>query len=291
MTNSNFMHNQPTLAPSQHIPYQPPPPPISSELTLSCKPFLATNPKPRLFLKRTCLGQGPKSMKYLIWKSHNGQKTWNIIRTPLKNITVCPKPHTLLQWAMGVSTLNLPHSSTPPFSTIFTSHHHQQPKPPTKPFNHNNMSSRHVKSFSNVLLPCIVVTFATSHWLRSRLKAEAPSNTVARKKADYVHSQRAIEGGRKNPDQNTVTAQRRHTFWKIQTSLRQPNPPKKTPWITRACSGHVTSSFNIRIRQLPHKPFRLPTHSRLNHHHKTYIHFSRQRTTQLAHTKSPRNVQ
>ena len=69
-------------------------------------------------------------------------------------------------------------------STVFTSHHHHQPNSPTEPSNHISMSSRHVKAFSNIrfhLLSDIVVTFATSHWLSSPLKAEVPQNTDTRK--------------------------------------------------------------------------------------------------------------
>ena len=47
------------------------------------------------------------------------------------------------------------------------------------------MSSRHVKSFSNIridLLRLKLVTFATSHWFRSLLKVWASANTVARKR-------------------------------------------------------------------------------------------------------------
>ncbi len=84
------------------------------------------------------------------------------------------------------STLNLSRILQHYLSTILTSHHQQHPKPQnlTEPSNHYRMSSRHVKSFYNIrtdLLPRIVVTVATSHWLMSPLKAEADSNTVARK--------------------------------------------------------------------------------------------------------------
>jgi hypothetical protein len=78
-------------------------------------------------------------------------------------------------------------------STIFTSHHHHQPQPPTEPSNQNSMSSRQVKSFSTTrigLLSSIEVTFETSHRLRSPLKARADKNTAARKedRFDYIHS-------------------------------------------------------------------------------------------------------
>ncbi len=110
------------------------------------------------------------------------------------------------------------------------------PQPPDGTLqSHNSMSSRHVKLFSAIqfdLLKDKVVTFATSHRLRSPLKAEAEPNTVARKKADYIHSQRARKEGRgKNPDQNAATAQRRQTFFKLHTSRQQPKPPSEPPWI------------------------------------------------------------
>ncbi len=53
-----------------------------------------------------------------------------------------------LQWAIEVRSISrmLQHN----LSTIFTSHHCHQPRPPTEPSNHNSMSSRHVKSFSTI---------------------------------------------------------------------------------------------------------------------------------------------
>ena len=90
------------------------------------------------------------------------------------------------------------------------------------------MSSRHVKSFSNIridLLEFILVTFATSHCFRSPLKVEAPSNTVPsntvarKKKADYIHTTtRKKRKVKHNRDQNTQTPQRRQTFFKLHTS-------------------------------------------------------------------------
>ncbi len=106
----------------------------------------------------------PPSKPPWITRACSGQKEWNIIRILHKNITISHKPHTLLQWAMRV------HS----FYIIFTSHHHHQPKSQAEPSYHNSISSHHVKSFFTIhidLLYSIVVTFATSHWLRSPLKA------------------------------------------------------------------------------------------------------------------------
>jgi hypothetical protein len=84
------------------------------------------------------------------------------------------------------STLNLPHFSTLPLYYLYITS-----SPLTTNPHHNSMSSRHVKSFSTIridLLSRISVTFATSHWLRSRLKVEAEANTVARKEG-RLHSQ------------------------------------------------------------------------------------------------------
>jgi hypothetical protein len=66
------------------------------------------------------------------------------------------------------STHNLPRSSTQHLSTIFTPLH-QKIKPPTGPLNHRI-------AFSTIridLLRYILVTFATSHWMRSRSKLVA----------------------------------------------------------------------------------------------------------------------
>jgi hypothetical protein len=97
------------------------------------------------------------------------------IKTSRKNITVYHKPHTLLQWNKWVHTQSHPHSSTPHLYRLYTTSS-PPAQPPTEPSNHNSMSSRHVRSFSNIridLLDCIVVTFATSHLLRSLLKVVA----------------------------------------------------------------------------------------------------------------------
>ena len=119
--------------------------------------------------------------------------------------------------------------------TSLPSLHHiitTNPKPPTETSNHTiAWASRHVKAFSTIrvdLLCCISVTLATSHWLRSPSKAEAWSNTVARKEG-RLHSQSTRKKRRrKNPHQNTQTAQRRQTFFELHTSLHQPKPPEWT---------------------------------------------------------------
>ena len=91
-------------------------------------------------------------------------------------------PYTLLQLVIRVHSISriLQHH----LFTIFTSHHHHQPQTPDKTLqSHNSMSLRHFKSFSTIhidLLYCTLVTFATSHRLRSPLKVVA-SNTITRK--------------------------------------------------------------------------------------------------------------
>ncbi len=78
------------------------------------------------------------------------------------------------------------------------------------------MISRHVMSFSTTrinLLSCIVVTLATSHWLRSPLKAEAAWNTVA-KKEGRIHSDSTRKKRRRKEDlwsKILLTVQRRQT--------------------------------------------------------------------------------
>jgi hypothetical protein len=172
---------------------------------------------------------------------------------------------------------------------------------------HNSMSSRHVKSFSTTridLLRYILVTFATSHWLRSPLKAEAPQNTVPRKEG-RLHSQSTRKKRRRkdeNPDQNTETDQRKQHILQTTYSTRFtiPNPPSQPPSITRPCSGHVTSPSNIpidlmscvlvtRITQLQHKPFCLPTHSHFRQHHPTYIR-PPPTTLTITHKSTPRPI-
>ncbi len=133
-------------------------------------------------------------------------------------------------------------------STIFASHYHHQPNPPTEPSNHNSMSSCHVKAFSNMridLLYSIVVTFATSHWLRSPLNFWASVNTVARKEG-RLHSQSTRKKrSRKNPDQNTVKAQIMQNILRI-TYI---TPPTQTPEWT---SSNHKSMFRWRYVILKH---------------------------------------
>ncbi len=105
--NSNYMHNQTALVPSQHIPHPPPahfPNHISTSFTSRHHHHFASSHSPP------------------------GQKAWSIIRISHKNITVSHKPHTLLQWALGLNLIFrlLQHH----LSTIFKSHHHHQPQTP-----------------------------------------------------------------------------------------------------------------------------------------------------------------
>ncbi len=119
--------------------------------------------------------------------------------------TLSHKPHTLLQ---------LPWESTAPSpqcynNTYLPSLHHiitTNPKTPTEPPNRNSLSSRHIKSFSTIridLLAAILVTFATSHWLRSPLKALAVFwadwNTVARKRWPITFTSNAQEKKAEEP--------------------------------------------------------------------------------------------
>ncbi len=213
------------------------------------------------------------------------------------------------------STLNLPHSSTPPLYHLYSTSSPPTPNlrlnpPITKPWVHVTSS----QSFSNMridLLLDIVVTFATSHWLRSPLKTETnlkknvgrQENTVARKEG-RLHSQSTRKKSRrKNPDQILKqTKEGKHSSNYTYFAL----PTQTTEWT----SLHHKSMFRSRYVILKHT-YRLDvmhaggtnqttsTQTLLtpnalalapNHHHPTYIHFPRQQSTQLAHTK-PRNVQ
>ncbi len=150
------------------------------------------------------------------------------------------------------SILNLPHSSTPPLYHLYiTSHRHYQPKNSTNPSNHNIMSWRHVKTFFTIhidLLWDIVVTFATSHWLRSPLKTLVTANTVARKEGRSHSKLTRKKKRRRNPDQNTVTAQRRQTLFNHYTSLHQPKPRMnllKSQENVQATLHHVTLRIDL----------------------------------------------
>ncbi len=99
-----------------------------------------------------------------------------------------------------------------------------------------------------------MVTFATSHWLRSPLKVEAWTNTVAKTRRPITCTVNAQnkKGRRKNPRIKQYCDSPK----KAKDSLndrhsrhqpKQPPPPSEPPCITRCiCSGHVTSSSNIR---------------------------------------------
>ncbi len=109
---------------------------------------------------------------------------------------------------------------------------------PTEPSNHNSMSSRHANSFSNIridLLANILVTSATSHLLMSPLKTEASANTV--------NAQEKKAKGRTLIKRLCKPKEGKHSSNYIHHATN-PNP---RVGITRACSGHVTSSSNIRI--------------------------------------------
>jgi hypothetical protein len=117
-----------------------------------------------------------------------------------------------------------------------------QPKPPTEPYNHKSMSSRHVKSFSILridLLNCISVTFATFHVLRSPLKAEAHSNTVPGKE------------GLRTLINILETAQRRQAFFKLYHST---NPFNYNSMLT---SRQVIPKYNNRLTTIHRYNFHL----------------------------------
>ncbi len=111
-------------------------------------------------------------------------------------------------------------------STISTSLHHiitTNPNPRLNPpiTIDNSMSSRHVKSFSTIhsyLQSLISVTFATSHWLRSPLKAEARPNTVARQEG-RLHSQSTRKKRRReiSSDHLKEISKYQNRFWIIFT--------------------------------------------------------------------------
>jgi hypothetical protein len=147
-------------------------------------------------------------------------------------------------------------------TTSLPSLHHiitTNPEPPTEPSNYNSMSARHVKSFSTIrvdLLAFISVTLATSHWLRSPSKAEAPANTVARKEG-RLHSQSTRKKTKAEGRTLTKIFQqpkegKQHSSKYIHTSLHQPKPPRVNLLESQEhiCSGHVTSSSNIHTYRL-----------------------------------------
>ncbi len=88
---------------------------------------------------------------------------------PLLNISPFVTNHIRgYKWNMVVHSISLIFQHH--LSTIFTSDHHHQLKPPTEPSNHNSM----IRTIRIDLLWYISVTLATFHWFRPRLKAEAP---------------------------------------------------------------------------------------------------------------------
>ncbi len=80
-------------------------------------------------------------------KSHWCPKAWKLIRNS-HEISKGPQTTYVVTMNHG-STLNL-HMLHHNLSTIITSHHQHQPQTPTEPFNHNSVSSRHVKSFYTI---------------------------------------------------------------------------------------------------------------------------------------------
>ncbi len=200
-------------------------------------------------------------------------------------------------------------------STLYLSHSWTQPpKPSTVLFNHNTISSRHVKSFSNIrinLLWGILSTFATSHWWRSPLKAKAPANTVARKEG-RLHSQPTRKKRRRKEKLiNEIMWQPKEgkTLFKLHhtSPLHQPKPRLNLlesqehiqvmlchpqTYVSTWCNACWRHEWMLvtRIRQLPHEPFfSQRTRTFTNHHHPTHIH-PRQQITQLAHKITQRPI-
>ncbi len=162
---------------------------------------------------------------------------------------------------------------------------------------------RHVNSFSNIhidLLFNIVVTFATSHWLRTPLKAWAEPNTVAKTRRPITCTVNAQEqkGRRKNP----LIKQYCDSPKKAKHSSNDRHSPKQTPRVNLLASQDACVQVtwrhpqtNVRLSRLDvmhagdtHQTTSTQTRSvsqrtrtfAPNHHHPTYIHFPRQWTTQ-----------
>jgi hypothetical protein len=105
-----------------------------------------------------------------------------------------------LQWAMGGSTLNLPHSSTPPLYHLYITS-----SPPTPNHRRNppiTIAWVHVTSSHS---PLYVLTYFETYWQHSQhptdwglRRRRKPQQTLSQeKKADYIHSQRARKRRRK----------------------------------------------------------------------------------------------
>ncbi len=105
-----------------------------------------------------------------------------------------------------------------------------------------------------------------------------------RKTKGRLHSQstRKKKGRRKNPDQNSVTAKPRKTFFKLHASRHQPKPPPQWTFLNHKSKSDIFHT-NPYVSQR--------TRTCTNHHHKTYIRFiSPANKAPNLHTK-PHNVQ
>jgi hypothetical protein len=129
----------------------------------------------------------------IVWQPKEGKHSSNYITPPIH--ATCSR-HVKSFSNIRIDLLHAqPTTFVPFFSstysiTLFYRRSHEclcikslPPTPkPTKPSNHKNISSRHVKSFSNIrvgLLCPIWVTFPTSHLLMSPLKLEAITNVTS----------------------------------------------------------------------------------------------------------------
>jgi hypothetical protein len=94
-----------------------------------------------------------------------------------------------------------------------------------------------VRITSNNKIPLLkLVTFATSHRLRSPLKAEVEENTIARKE------------GRLHLQSTRKKRRRKEEPWSKSNIRHQPKPPSEPPWIT-----HHKSMFRSRYGILKHR--------------------------------------
>ncbi len=180
--------------------------------------------------------------------------------------------------------------STPPLYHLYITSSPPTQSPDWNLQSHNCMSSRQVKSFSNVridLLAELSTSFATFHLLRSPLKAEASENTVARKEGKRTlikilwqpkegkHSSNYIHHSTNpNPRVNLHESQGH-----VQVTLRHPQT-----YVSTWCNAWLLVT---RIRQLKHKPFCLPAHSHSHQPPPQNLHsYPANKPTNFMHTKN-----
>ena len=137
----------------------------------------------------------------------------------------------------------------------------------------------------------------TSHLIRGYLTP---------RKEGRLHSQSTRKKKRrKSPDTNTGTAQRRQTFFKLHTPIHQTKPRDnllesqehvQVTYVTlkhtyRLDVMHAGDTNQTTSTQTLLSPNALALLHLTTTTQQTYIHLPRQKTTQLAHSKTPRNVQ